>query len=120
MPETGLPRITSLGSWVDSVAACVSESPRQGIKKEAGLDLWIMCRRGCQPGNNDLLPLLPLPIEALNAAIQEPSTRARGVCKYIVSALHRSARVGPAGERAHSQSIYREVREGYEGMGLGQ
>src|SRR5215211_7726556 len=50
LSETGLPRITALGSWVDTVVAYVSESPRQGTKKEAGLDFWIMCRRGCQPG----------------------------------------------------------------------
>jgi hypothetical protein len=58
--------------------------------KEAGLDLQMMCRRGCQPGNNDLLPLLPLPIEVLNAAIHEPSTRARGICKDIVSRAYLS------------------------------
>ena len=52
---------------MDTVAAYVSESPRQGIKKEAGLDFWIMCRRGCQPGKNDYVPpLLPPSLEALN------------------------------------------------------
>ena len=45
----------------------------------------MMCRRGCQPGNNLVVPVLPPPIEALNIAIQEPSTRTRGVCKYTVS-----------------------------------
>ena len=36
--------------------------PRQGTKKEAGLDLLIMCRRGCQPGNKYSVPLL-LPLQ---------------------------------------------------------
>ncbi len=68
-PGTGFPRNEFAGNWVAEnygsrklggygVAACVSESPRQGTKKEAGLDLWIMCRRGCQPGNYIRYPLL--------------------------------------------------------------
>src|SRR5919107_6031547 len=56
LQTSGFPRITGLGSWVDTVAVYVSESPRQGTKKEAGLDLLIMCRRGCQPGNNVRCP----------------------------------------------------------------
>jgi len=52
---------------VDTVAACVSESPRQGTKKEAGLDLRMCVGGGCQPGkNDDVLPLLPPTLEALN------------------------------------------------------
>jgi hypothetical protein len=52
---------------VDTVAAYVSESLRLGTKQEAGLDFWIMCRRGCQPGKNDYVPpLLPPTFEALN------------------------------------------------------
>src|SRR5215216_2857360 len=67
LSETGLARITALESWVDTVAAYVSESPRQGTTKEAGLDFWIMCRRGCQPGKyDDVPPLLPPTLEALN------------------------------------------------------
>ena len=67
LSETGLPRITALESWVDTVAAYVFTEPPPGDKKEAGLDFWIMCRRGCQPGKNDYLPpLLPPTLEALN------------------------------------------------------
>jgi hypothetical protein len=31
-----------------------------------------MCRRGCQPGNNVVLPLLPPTLEALNTTTPEP------------------------------------------------
>jgi hypothetical protein len=35
--------------------------------KEAGLDVQMMCvGGGCQPGNNDLLPLRPPTLKALN------------------------------------------------------
>ena len=72
----------------------------------------MMCRRGCQPGNNDLLPLLPPTLEALNIAIQEPSTRARGVCKYIISTHPRSAAVAPALEKGRLQRIIGRWRRG--------
>ena len=67
--------------------------------QEAGLDLQMMCRRGCQPGNNDLLPLLPPTLEALNIAIQEPSTRARGVRPVDLINKHRGYRQKRAGPR---------------------
>src|SRR5215204_5140364 len=85
LSETGLPRITRLGSWVDTVAAYVSESPRQGDKKEAGLDLWIMCRRGCQPGkNDDVPPLLPPTLEALNITTKNLPNK-DVFCSYLIT-----------------------------------